>query len=581
MTGPGVLLPHPLKTEEFAMKIYFYLAVALCCLSFFAPNVSWSSECTQITTWSEEDALFNEWLDGLDGSVKVCNTPPCSRQVLPASMRPLHDWTSFYAVYPIDAAWGIWLGISSFENNFVAQAEFDKWADEYCPSGFNNPVREPSACAIFAGPRFEYDKSTSQWELSDCKSLTATAVYRGSIIAMGPYYFGEPPYAIPDSCDDQLTHYDELSEFAQTLIDNKCGCGEGKTPIPIEFQIFNPEKKAEPTIGIIPETINPLGLGPAAEGKDNPRFRLSLCKFEGPVDIYVAYMNVMSSTLYFLNGADKAVDIFSSEGFVAWRRGVVEPVDALLPSDFGGLFQGGRLPKGVHSFYVMVTPAGMLEHYYIWSNTVSVSCLDPDNDSPQHIPMPSGQSFYLYDPVAVPVTGTNPKAIRPLAAGPAALGSGIPAFSADFCCFEGQGVDLYFGAYCIDDPLNIYYLNDTSGLTSELTGSSGGSSSAVEIWTPVAISGGFELPDSPTIDNVSFDCIQESGMVFFNSALAASLGLSVPEPEAMLCYYLLVATPPGDRSNFYAWLTPLDWNIKAATTPFFQTMQQEPPTENH
>ena len=212
------------------------------------------------------------------------------------------------------------------------------------------------------------------------------------------------------------------------------------------------------------------------------------------MDIYVVYMDD-TPAWYFLNGANRAVDVFSSGGFVAWRQGVVEPVDALLPSDFGGLFQGGRLPKGNHSFFILVTPSGTLEHAYMWAYSASISCLD--NYSPQYIPMPSGQSFYFYDPVAVPVTGTDPAVIRPLAAGPAALGTGKPIFSTDFCCFEGQRVDLYFGAFCIDDPLNIYYLKDTSELTSESIGGGGGSSAAVDMWTPVPISGDWSCLPPP------------------------------------------------------------------------------------
>ena len=108
------------------MKSYSYLAVALCCLSFLAPTLSRSSDCPQITTWSEEDVRFTDWLRGMEGRIQACNNPPCSRQFLPASMRPLHDWTGLYGVYPKGAVWGIWLGISSFESDAVAQGRVRK-----------------------------------------------------------------------------------------------------------------------------------------------------------------------------------------------------------------------------------------------------------------------------------------------------------------------------------------------------------------------------------------------------------------------------------------------------------------------
>ena len=118
----------------------------------------------------------------------------------------------------------------------------------------------------------------------------------------------------------------------------------------------------------------------------------------------------------------------------------------------------------------------------------------------------------------------------------------------DFCQFDGW-VDTHFGIYCpSEDLFNIYFVN-SEGKTEQ------------DIFQKVSLfkflfAG--ELPPFAQSTNWDYDNTQFYPTNFFK-------GFSSGLPKKR-CYYIAAVSPAGVRDKFYAWILPLDVNIKDAFT---------------
>ncbi len=126
----------------------------------------------------------------------------------------------------------------------------------------------------------------------------------------------------------------------------------------------------------------PGGVGPIAGTGTLVDLRVGFAPFAGPVDIYLAY--VLSTAPTTLNNVkpDLSFQSFSFNdvvqalstgippaGAVPWMQNTLGPV----ASSLYGLMPVSSLPRGTYNVYILVTPPGILNKYYLWSTSFVAS----------------------------------------------------------------------------------------------------------------------------------------------------------------------------------------------------------------
>ena len=294
-------------------------------------------------------------------------------------------------------------------------------------------------------------------------------------------------------------------------------------------------------LGSDPEEISPIGFGKKTAGGSPSSYHVKLCPFEGPVDLYFNVVPYWG--FYYLDQNNKVVPI---EKVKPWKTNVTGAIDEVIAGDFGGLFDGGRLPKGEHGFQIIAVPAGVnyfeATDAYFWKYLVSTGC-------DGYIPMPTGKELFGITPHAVPVTGSDPEEIIPFSVGHYAVGGELIIMGVEFCPFD-ERVDTHFGIYCPeDDPLRIYFANWEAAEEKNLFQKS----------FMMRFTFSPELPERPYSESDQFDTDQEDYTNFF-----INIGIEASKLPKGSCQYIAAVSPVGVRDKFYAWVLPLDINIKQA-----------------
>ncbi len=331
----------------------------------------------------------------------------------------------------------------------------------------------------------------------------------------------------------------------------------GKIPLPKGISSYDLEGVSSysaavpsPVLGSDPEKISPLGFGSKTEDGSPSSYQVKLCAFEKPVDLYFEVVPYWG--YYFLDQSNKAVPL---EKLKPLRTNVTGPVDIVIPGDFGGLFNGGRIAKGEYGFQIIALPAGAnflsAKDAYFWKYVVDTKC----NGS---ISMPTGREFFGIDePLALPVTGDDPEQIIPLSVGHYGLGGEMLIMGVEFCPFD-ERVDIHFGIYCPeDDPLHYYFVNGDAKQEKDLF-------QKVPM-LKLPFSG--KLPTGSFEEDDSFDISQEDQTNLF----VAAPGSKLPKGS---CQYIAAVTPVGVRDKFYAWVMPFDRNIKKAFIELWKNSQK-------
>jgi hypothetical protein len=154
----------------------------------------------------------------------------------------------------------------------------------------------------------------------------------------------------------------------------------------------------------------------------------------------------------------------------------------------------------------------------------------------------------------MPLTGTDPEKIQPFAIGPYALGGDVLDMRVDFCAFEpfetfAESTDIHFGIYCpSEDLFNIYFVNSEAETEQDIF-------QKVSLFKFLFTG---ELPPIAQSTNWDYDNTQSYPTNFF-----AGFSSGLPKKR---CYYIAAVSPAGVRDKFYAWILPLDVNIKDAFT---------------
>lgn len=136
-------------------------------------------------------------------------------------------------------------------------------------------------------------------------------------------------------------------------------CDERIMQAPKGQTVINPQFIGYPVLSPEPAGASPLGLG-VNPNVFNPQ--IGLLKFSEPVDIYFAvHIPLISPEFWMLS--EQGTFFAASQGLLKLKSNVLGPInegvlDSILLS---------ALPKGIYYFYVMVTPTGKLDDYYLWA----------------------------------------------------------------------------------------------------------------------------------------------------------------------------------------------------------------------
>ncbi|HWR90011.1 MAG TPA: hypothetical protein VN260_07110, partial [Dissulfurispiraceae bacterium] len=166
-----------------------------------------------------------------------------------------------------------------------------------------------------------------------------------------------------------ITPHDDLGRYI--LYKTSFVVPPGRMAPPAGQESFTLQAAASPVIHTIAGKANPIGLGSAAAGEDVLTVRIGLPEFSSPVDVYLAtyWPAVDPDNFYLLNGLNE-LSPFSS-GIVKWKERHTGPVMETVMSEASL----AALPPGVYKFYAIVTPAGSLDHFYLWGAEVSSTTL--------------------------------------------------------------------------------------------------------------------------------------------------------------------------------------------------------------
>ena len=420
--------------------------------------------------------------------------------------------------------------------------------EEFYRQNFGVTVKDEANLLVLAQPTAD----------GGYKRLNALELYQGGNILdceIVPQECTKNAYCVGVSVESMSPVYAEQLKRQKEIIDKKCAPGpvdecDQKIPLPKTAEDFMHEEiLPSPVLGNNPEEISPIGFGDIATGGNTVTFRIDICPFEGPMAFFLWYeyyaLDANNKVTTFFTPSEKPEDIL-------WKYNVTDSIKQEIPGDFGGLFPDAQhLPKGNNFFHLMAIPlnGNMDFTAYEWTYDLTIKCED-------YIRQPEGKQKFHIKPAAMPLTGNDPEKIQPFAIGPYALGGDVLDMRVDFCAFEpfetfAESTDIHFGIYCpSEDLFNIYFVNGEAKTEQDLFQKV---SSIKFLFSP-------ELPPIAYSYKNLFENEQEGAVRFF--------GGKTSELPKKRCYYIAAVTPRGVRDRFYAWILPLDVNIKNAMAEY-------------
>lgn len=145
-------------------------------------------------------------------------------------------------------------------------------------------------------------------------------------------------------------------------------------PLPTDTSIHSYPPTSIPVISPEPSKAKPIGVGPVANGQDTLHFQVQLGEFSGAVDIYLAiYSAGIHPTEFFLFDEKGALKPFSTYGYVKWKSNFSDPINENPVPAISVLV----LPPGNYSLYLLVSPVGSLDTFFLWITSFDVINTEP------------------------------------------------------------------------------------------------------------------------------------------------------------------------------------------------------------
>jgi Divergent InlB B-repeat domain/Peptidase_C39 like family len=137
-------------------------------------------------------------------------------------------------------------------------------------------------------------------------------------------------------------------------------------PPPTSQQYFSYPPVAYPVLNIDPSQAKPIGVGSAATGGNALSLQVSFGQFASPVDIYLAIYAPSVNPNYFLISSDLSLQPLST--LAKWKSNITGPVNESLYGDI----PLSDFQTGTYYLLALVTPAGSVDSYYLWSTNFVV-----------------------------------------------------------------------------------------------------------------------------------------------------------------------------------------------------------------
>ena len=138
--------------------------------------------------------------------------------------------------------------------------------------------------------------------------------------------------------------------------------------------MFTYAPTVSPVVDGTASNAKPVGLGYVAKGGDTITPKVSLPEFQTPVDIYFGYYAPSKDpdNIHVLTSGNTFVP-FSRldplhEGLPPWKSNISGAVNELLRN-----ISISSRPPGAYTDYLLVTSAGSLDSYYLWSTRLEVT----------------------------------------------------------------------------------------------------------------------------------------------------------------------------------------------------------------
>ncbi len=287
---------------------------------------------------------------------------------LPASQENIYYEPAQYPTPSLQAAYAKPIGVGSVAGTGdnvalqVALPQFSGPVDVYCAihAPFLNPElflikSDLSLVPLSSGLAKWRDNVTAPIEESLYGSIPVKS------FPPGTYYL----YLL-------ITPHDDFSRYA--FYTTSFVIPPSQMAPPTGQESFALQAAALPVVHTIAGKASPIGLGSAAVGGDNLTVRIGLPEFSSPVDVYLAtyWPAVDPVNIYLVNGLNELSPL--SSGLVKWKENHTRPVSEIVMS----VASMAVLPPGAYTFYLAVTPAGSLEHFFFWSAEVSSTTLVVD-----------------------------------------------------------------------------------------------------------------------------------------------------------------------------------------------------------
>lgn len=146
-------------------------------------------------------------------------------------------------------------------------------------------------------------------------------------------------------------------------------------PSPDDRQTFSYGPLITPSISRFPFYAKPVGVGPVASGGNMLNIQVRIDQFFEPVDIYGAYtVSNDPGHVHVLNPDGSTFRTFTLSEIIntlangtlpenahPWKSNVLEQIDRQLFKT-----SVSTIPPGKYTIYLMATPAGNMNSYYIW-----------------------------------------------------------------------------------------------------------------------------------------------------------------------------------------------------------------------
>lgn len=217
---------------------------------------------------------------------------------------------------------------------------------------------------------------TVRWTHGGFLTHTATSDAAG-LWDSGFLSFGAPPFSITFTSPGIFPYHCTIHRVLGMTGTIEVVVPQPETlPLPEAARTFSYDAVQLPVGDTDPASALPVGFGEIAAGGSTLTVRIKLENIAGPADIFGAYIASSSpSTVNILNPDGRSFSPFALQqivdaitsgtpppGAVPWMSGASGTIEAELIS-----LSAGSLPSGTYTAYLLLSPAGSLSTYYLWT----------------------------------------------------------------------------------------------------------------------------------------------------------------------------------------------------------------------